>query len=41
MVFALPLMEFPFLFLNLNESGILPIFSHDCGKKMNFTFESF
>lgn len=41
MVFALPLMEFPFLFLNLNENGILPIFSHDCGANLTFIFESF
>lgn len=39
--FSLPLMEFPFLFLNLNENGILPIFSHDCGANLNFHFESF
>lgn len=41
MVFALPLMEFPFLFLNLNENGILPISSHDCGANLIFIFESF
>lgn len=41
MVFALPLMEFPFLFLNLNENGILPISSHDCGANLILIFESF
>lgn len=40
-VFVLPLMAFPFLFLNLIENGISPISSHDCGSNLNSSFESF
>lgn len=34
-------MEFPFPFLCLNESGILPIFSYDCGANLRFNFSLF
>lgn len=34
-------MEFPFPFLSLNESGILPIFSCDCGANLSFNFSLF
>lgn len=40
-VLSLPSMEFPFPFLNLNENGILPLFSRDCGANPNFIFKSF
>lgn len=40
-VLSLPSMEFPFPFLNLNENGILPLFSRDCGANLSFIFKSF
>lgn len=39
MGFTLPLMEFLFLFLTLNENGILPILYHDRGAKLNSLFK--